>query len=167
MPLLLAPVSPAGPVPAASPCPPREKGGSGCLIFPGRASSQTTSPCCPTGRGVSSTPSSQGQWTPATHTSPLLGRSPPRVWSEEATGWDPNAEVPSPFHRRHVKAPSTVGLVLPTGERGWPPAGPGEGRDRPALPRFTPLLCTWGLPWVGGSAPPQPPPSHQHLATPS
>lgn len=49
--LLLAHASPAGPGPATSPCPPREKGGGGCLIFPGWASSQTTRPCYSHRRG--------------------------------------------------------------------------------------------------------------------
>ena len=151
-------------------CPPREKGESGCLIFPGRASSQTTSPCCPCRPGRllhSQLPRTVDTHQPHTPL-PFWVTVLHGIWSEEASrGWGPNAEVPSLSYRRHVM--SQEGGTLHSWScpahrtNGWSPAVPEEGRNRPALPRFTPLL-QMGLPWVGGLCPTLPP-SHQHLGT--
>lgn len=151
--LLLGHVSPAGPVPATSPCPPREKGQSGCLIFPGWASSQTTSPCCshrqgclfhsPFPRAVDSSPPTPLSLWVTVHTGCGQRR--------QARDWGLNSEVQSLFHcmtgqaggiltEPGSRAIFNVSSVLPMKEYDSSPAVLGEGSSSQSSQTSSALL---------------------------
>lgn len=149
--LLLAP----GPMPAASPCPPREKGGSGCLLFPGWASNQTTSPCC-SHRPGRLLHSQLPRTVDSSHTHLSLSGSPSSTGygqRRQAGYWGLNSEVQSLSHCRHMmrqgggiwtlgaETSSKVSPVLPMGEHGWSPAVPEEeSSSRSCQTSFTPWV---------------------------